>query len=89
MARSIEVVVEDGESVASAVRRFKQKLHESAPGDPAVDRFQQLVEVKYTRGLTSAETAEMERLEAEFVEAEEAYYRPIIDRVKAHKRRAV
>lgn len=54
-------------------------------GDAKTGRFQELVEAKYTRGLTAAESTEMERLEAGFRDADEAFYRPIIEAVKAKR----
>lgn len=51
--------------------------------NPSSRRFQELVDAKYTRGLTSVESSEMARLEAGFCNAEEAFYAPLLARVKA------
>ncbi len=51
--------------------------------NPSSRRFQELVDAKYTRGLTSAESSELARLEAGFCDSEEAFYAPILARVKA------
>lgn len=50
--------------------------------NPATARFQQLIKTKYTKGLTSEEVAEMKALEASFYVSDEAFYRPILDRVE-------
>ncbi len=50
--------------------------------DPSTARFQRLVEIKYTRGLTSGEATELAQLETSFQSADEEYYRPIIERAK-------
>ena len=42
--------------------------------DPAVERFQSLIENKYTRGLTAAENTELDRLEADFRKSDETFY---------------
>lgn len=146
MPRSIELVIRDGESVASAVRRFKAKIQNSPQGhskykagkgpklpgvlpkgsaikgygkrermlfedaidklsalpplrqieiaeevlavlghdpSPSTTRFQELVEAKYTRGLTPPESAEMETLESTFRDSDERFYAPLIERAKA------
>ncbi len=56
-----------------------------AEADPSARRFQALVEAKYTRGLSAAESSELERLEAGFHATDEEFYRPILQRVKLHK----
>ncbi len=130
MARSIELVLQDGKSLVKALRPTKAKgdemgqeikkrspktpeqsallntalelvdalpspLQESIAetifaglrekADPSSRRFQELVEAKYTRGLTPAESSEINRLEAGFHEADEAFYAPILERVKAQR----
>ena len=50
--------------------------------DPAVKRYQDLVELKYTRGLTPEEIAEVNVLEAGFQERDEEFYGPILARVR-------
>ena len=50
--------------------------------DPAVKRFQDLVEYKYTRGLTPDEVVELSRLEARFEKSDEEFYAPILARVR-------
>ena len=50
--------------------------------DPAVKRFQDLVEYKYTRGLTPDEVVELSRLEAGFEKSDEEFYAPILARVR-------
>ena len=49
--------------------------------DPASARFQELIELKYTRGLTALEVAELQQLEAMFEKREEPFYRPILKRI--------
>lgn len=49
--------------------------------DPASDRFQALIEIKYTRGLAPPELAELQRLEAIFEKRDEPFYRPILERI--------
>lgn len=56
--------------------------------DPATKRFQELIKAKYTKGLSAIEIAELGRLEAAFCESDEAFYGPIIERVKGAKRSA-
>ena len=150
MPRSIELVVEDGETLESALRRFKSKAQQEdivkevkrhafylKPGEkrsvkealarkrrrknpralldhaiqevralpperqeaiaeaifaelragenPETGRFQQLVEAKYTRGLTPSESSEMDLLEGSFRRSDEAFYGPIIEMAKARK----
>ena len=50
--------------------------------DPVVKRFQDLVEYKYTRGLTPDEVVELSRLEAGFEKSDEEFYAPILARVR-------
>ena len=148
MPRSIELVLQDGETLESALRRFERKdVQEEIikevkkhslylkPGekrrikpysmqvrtrkhgllefaiqevkalspkrqdaiaeailadlrqeaDPSATRFQDLVEAKYTRGLSPAESLEFDGIEAAFRDSDEAFYRPIIERAKAKK----
>ncbi|MFN0101294.1 MAG: hypothetical protein ACKV2U_04290 [Bryobacteraceae bacterium] len=49
--------------------------------DSAVERFQSLIEQKYTRGLNSLEAGELLRLEAEFRKSDECFYAPLLERV--------
>ena len=49
--------------------------------DLASERFQALIEFKYTRGLTIAEEAELLRLEALLEERDARFYRAILDRL--------
>jgi len=53
--------------------------------DPSTRRFQELVEAKYTRSLTPDESSEMVRLEAGFRVSDEAFYGPIVERVRPEK----
>lgn len=50
--------------------------------DPATLRFQQLIQTKYTKGLTAHEVDELKRIEASFYATDELFYRPIIERVE-------
>ena len=50
--------------------------------DPAIKRFQDLVEYKYTRGLTADEVGELSHLEAGFEKSDEEFYAPILARVR-------
>lgn len=50
--------------------------------DPATARFQQLIQTKYTKGLTAHEAAELKTIEASFYATDELFYRPILDRVE-------
>lgn len=61
--------------------------------DPMTARFQHLIKVKYTTGLTPEEVAELKAIEAAYTVRDEAFYRPILDRIDrklaaARKRRA-
>ncbi|MCX6610080.1 MAG: hypothetical protein NTW74_04430 [Acidobacteria bacterium] len=128
MSRSIELVLQEGESLASALRRFKAKVQEDSgsgkrpkaikqgallemaiqearalppksqnavaeailaklrdESDPTARRFQELVEAKYTRGLSAAESSELDRLEGGFHDSDEAFYGPILERLKSRK----
>jgi hypothetical protein len=128
MSRSIELVLQEGESLASALRRFKAKVQEDSgsgkrpkaiqqgallemaiqearalppksqnavaeailaklrdESDPTARRFQELVEAKYTRGLNATESSELDRLEGGLHESDEAFYRPILERLKSRK----
>ena len=53
--------------------------------NPSSRRFQELVDAKYTRGLTPAEASEISRLEAGFRDSDDAFYAPILERVKAQR----
>ncbi len=45
-------------------------------------RFQQLIENKYTTGLSEVECSELEGLEADFRKGDEAFYGPILERIE-------
>ena len=77
-------LLEDHDRARSAQLDLRQ---ESDPSERSqeVERFQELVELKYTKGLASAELTEMDRLEAGFHDSDAAFYGPILDRVKAKK----
>jgi hypothetical protein len=49
--------------------------------NPANARFHQLIEQKYTAGLSAAEAAELDRLEAMFQIEDERFYGPILKRI--------
>ena len=132
MARSIELVLQDGESLVKALRPTKAKAQRNDIGqelkqrssktpeqgglldtaiqlvnalpaqlqeaiaetifanlreeaDPSSRRFQELVDAKYTRGLTAEESSEISRLEAGFRDSDDAFYAPILERVKAQR----
>ncbi len=139
MARLIEVVLQDDETLESALRRFKRKVQQQGvnsetkkravhlkPGermhaaltersalldlaiqqvgvlpaarqdaiaerllaelkaevDPTTARFRELVEAKYTRGLSPKEKLEMREMESRLRDSDEAFYRPMLDRLK-------
>lgn len=48
------------------------------------ERYQELVELKYDRGLSPAEQVEMERLDQLLSDAEEDFYAPILQRLARH-----
>ena len=50
--------------------------------DPAVKRFQDPVEYRYTRGLPPDEVVELSHLEAGFEKSDEELYAPILARVR-------
>ena len=50
--------------------------------DPTIQRYQDLVEYKYTRGLSEDETAELKRLDAELEKGDEEFYAPILARLR-------
>ena len=50
--------------------------------EPNTIRFQELVEAKYTRGLSPKEMVEMRELESRLNDSDEAFYRPILGRLK-------
>jgi hypothetical protein len=49
--------------------------------DPANVRFHELIEKKYTLGLSHGEVEELAHLEAEFEKSEEIFYSPILARL--------
>ncbi|MBM3755220.1 MAG: hypothetical protein FJW38_14710 [Acidobacteria bacterium] len=51
--------------------------------DPVTTRFQDLIEIKYTRGLTQKEKRELTTLETTLCETAEEFYRAILDRARA------
>jgi hypothetical protein len=121
MPRSIELVLQDGETLESALLRFERKVRQQPrkrkralldiaiegvkalsperqdaiaeailadlrrDADPSALRFQALIEAKYTRGLTPAESLEIDGLEAAFRGSDEVFYGPIIARARAKK----
>jgi hypothetical protein len=54
--------------------------------DPDTKAFQDLIEAKYARGLTPKEKVQLRKLEEKMAASEEAFYRPIIDKLKAPKK---
>lgn len=56
--------------------------------DPAAQRHQELIEQKYTRGLTAEDETELAELEIGFQQRDEAFYAPILERVASGVRPA-
>ncbi len=57
-------------------------LDSLAKADPKSARFRQLIENKYTTGLSAEECAELEVLEADFRSSDETFYGPILERIE-------
>ena len=74
MPRLKELVLQEGESL---------DLPENA--DLIAGRFQELVEAKYTRSLSAAESSELDRLEGGLTESDVALYGPILKRLKSRE----
>ena len=51
--------------------------------DPSNLRFHQLIERKYTSGISAEEAAELDRLEAAFQIQDELFYAPILEQIAA------
>lgn len=52
---------------------------------PSSTRFQELIEAKYTRGLTALEAAEVASLETGFEAEDKSFYGPLLERVRVQR----
>ena len=81
-------LLEEAVKRISALSRERQdalaaQILDTLNSEPSAEnlRFHQLVEQKYTNGLSAEETAELARLEAMFQVEDEKFYRPILKRI--------